>query len=135
MMDIERISRKIREEKDNIVAKAFTCQIASLLMTNGIVPIMTEYRKEDLDSITDTDRYKLVYELGVTFDKLDTSEHDRQIRAEAIEEVLNKVSCYISEMKKYYDMSQDPSFISAIAEAQKIRRIIWDLKEQNNEID
>lgn len=86
MMDIERISKKIREEKDNLIAKAFTCQISSLLLTNGIVPIMTEYRKNDLESITDTDRYKLVYELGVTFDTLDTTEHDKQIRAEVIEE-------------------------------------------------
>lgn len=87
-MDIERISKKIRDEKDNIVAKAFTTQIASLLLTNGIVPIMTEYGKEDLDLITDRDRYKLVYELGVTFDSLDTSEHDKQIKADVIEEVL-----------------------------------------------
>lgn len=89
MIDIERISEKIREEKDNIVAKAFTCQISSLLLTNGIVPIMTEYRKEDIDSITDADRYKLVYELGVTFDSLDTSEHDKQIKVDAINELID----------------------------------------------
>lgn len=89
MMDIERISKKIREEKDNLVAKAFTCQIASLLLTNGIVPIMSEYRKEDLDLITDADKYKLVYELGVTFDSLDTSEHDKQVRTDDIEECID----------------------------------------------
>lgn len=99
MCDIERISKKIAEEKDNLVAKAFTAQIASLLLTNGIVPIMTEYRKQDLESITDTDRYKLVYELGVTFDRLDTTDHDKQVRADERAEVIAEIS---REMRLLY---------------------------------
>lgn len=98
MMDIERISKKIREEKDNLIAKAFTCQISSLLLTNGIVPIMTEHKFEELETITDSERYKLVYELGVTFDSLDTTEHDKQIRAEVIEEFYNRLNKYKSDM-------------------------------------
>jgi len=94
MMDIKRISEKIREEKDNLVAKAFTCQISSLLLTNGIVPIMTEHSFEDLETITDSDRYKLVYELGITFDSLDTSKHDKQIRADVIEELVDAICCH-----------------------------------------
>lgn len=124
MYDIERISKKIAEEKDNLVAKAFTVQIASLLLTNGIVPIMTEYRKNDLETITDTDRYKLVYELGVTFDSLDTTEHDKQIRAEAFNDVMRLCDAYC-----HFDKSKHPSNGYVISRA-SLLDIVAKLKEK-----
>ncbi|MBQ0090255.1 MAG: hypothetical protein KBT27_13095 [Prevotellaceae bacterium] len=48
-------------------------------------------------------------------------------RAEAIDEILKKITIYIDEMKAFYKETQDSSFLCAIAEAQKIRRIIWDM--------
>lgn len=92
--DIERISKEIIEEKDNLVAKAFTFQISSLLLENGIVPIITEHTFGELETITDLDpitysnRYKLVYELGITFDSLDTSKHDKEIYNKALDDFV-----------------------------------------------
>lgn len=58
-------------------------------------------------------------------------EHDKQIRAEVIEEILNKVNSYIADMKKYFSETQDETFLCAISETQKVRNIIRDmLKEQ-----
>lgn len=94
MLDIERIAKEIREEKDNAIAKAFTCQIASLIIANGIVPIMTEHSFDELETITDSNRYKMVYRFGVTFDSLDTSEHDKQIYNQALEDMANKIKEY-----------------------------------------
>lgn len=84
MMDIKRITDQIIEAKENMIARAFTIQITSLLIKNGIVPIMTEHREKDLESITDKNRYKIVYKFGVTFDELDTSKHDAKVKADAI---------------------------------------------------
>lgn len=86
MIDIQEITRKIIEEKENIVAKAFTVHIGELLKENGIVPVMTEYTKQDIDNVTDASEYKMVTEFGVALKELDTSKHDAKVRAEAIEE-------------------------------------------------
>lgn len=65
---------------------------------------------------------------------IDTSEHDKQIRAEVIDGILNKVNSYIADMKKYFSETQDETFLCAISEAQKVRNIIRDmLKEQKHE--
>lgn len=92
MIDIQEITRKIIEEKENIIAKAFTVQIGELLKENGIVPVMTEYTKQDIDNITDASEYKMVTEFGVAFKELDTSKHDAQVKADAIYEFGNWLS-------------------------------------------
>lgn len=129
-MDIERISKKIREEKDNLIAKAFTSQITSLLVKNGIVPIITEHKRQDLESIADTERYLLVYKLGVTFDSLDTSEHDKQIRAEVIDECIDIITKimpaepFLIKSKHYEDWKKKTT------ELRMLRDMLEELKEQ-----
>ena len=87
-MTIDEITEKIIESKNNYIAKAFTMHIGSLLLNNGIVPIMTEYTGNDVKNITDADEYKLVMEYGVDFKELDCSEHDKEIYNNAIDDFI-----------------------------------------------
>ena len=81
---IDDITKKIIETRNNDIAKAFTMHIGSLLLNNGIVPVMTEYTGNDVKNITDTNEYKLVMEYGVAFKELDCSKHDKEIYNKAI---------------------------------------------------
>ena len=65
--------------------------IGSLLINNGIVPIMTEYTRNDDENITDTNEYKLVMEYGISFKELDCSKHDNEIYKKAIDDFVQKV--------------------------------------------
>ena len=87
-MTIDEITDKIIESKNNDIAKAFTMHIGSLLINNGIVPIMTEYAENDVKSITDPDEYKLVMEYGIAFKELDCSKHDKEIYNKAIDDFV-----------------------------------------------
>ena len=87
-MTIDEITDKIIESKNNDIAKAFTMHIGSLLINNGIVPIMTEYTRNDVKNITDADEYKLVMEYGVAFKELDCSKHDKEIYNKAIDDFV-----------------------------------------------
>ena len=90
-MTIDEITEKIIESKNNDIAKAFTMHIGSLLINNGIVPIMTEYTRDDVENITDTNEYKLVMEYGISFKELDCSKHDNEIYKKAIDDFVHKV--------------------------------------------
>ena len=90
-MTIDEITDKIIESKNNDIAKAFTMHIGSLLLNNGIVPIMTEYTGNDAKNITDPDEYKLVIEYGIAFKELDCSEHDKGIYNKAIDDFVKLV--------------------------------------------
>ena len=90
-MTIDEITDKIIESKNNDIAKAFTMHIGSLLINNGIVPIMTEYTGNDVKNITDTNEYKLVMEYGVAFKELDCSKHDKEIYNKAIDDFVEYV--------------------------------------------
>lgn len=85
-MTIDEITDKIIENKNNDIAKAFTMHIGSLLLNNGIVPVMTEYTGNDVKNITDTNEYKLVMEYGIAFKELDCSKHDKEIYNKAIDD-------------------------------------------------
>ena len=87
-MTIDEITDKIIESKNNDIAKAFTMHIGSLLLNNGIVPVMTEYTGNDVKNITDTDEYKFVMEYGVAFKELDCSKHDKGIYNKAIDDFV-----------------------------------------------
>ena len=65
--------------------------IRSLLLNNGIVPIMTEYTRNDVKNITDKNEYKLVMEYGVAFKELDCSKHDKEIYNKALDDCLKIV--------------------------------------------
>ena len=87
-MTIDDITEKIIETRNNDIAKSFTMHIGSLLINNGIVPIMTEYTRNDVKNITDANEYKLVMEYGVTFKELDCSKHDKEIYNKAIDDFV-----------------------------------------------
>ena len=89
-MSIDEITEKIIESKNNDIAKAFTMHIGSLLINNGIVPVMTEYTGNDIKNITDTNEYKLVMEYGVAFKELDCSMHDKEIYNKAIDDFIHE---------------------------------------------
>ena len=86
---IDDVTEKIIETRNNDIAKAFTMHIGSLLLNNGIVPVMTEYTGNDVKNITDTNEYKLVREYGVAFKELDCSKHDKEIYNKAIDDFVN----------------------------------------------
>ena len=88
-MTIDEITEKIIESKNNDIAKAFTMHIGSLLINNGIVPIMKKYTRNDVKNITDTNEYKLVMEYGIAFKELDCSKHDKEIYNKAIDDFVN----------------------------------------------
>ena len=85
-MTIYEITEKIVESKNNDIAKAFAMHIGSLLINNGIVPIMTEYTINDVKNIKDANEYKLVTEYGISFNELDCSKHDREVYNKAIDD-------------------------------------------------
>ena len=91
-MTIDEITEKIIESKNNDIAKAFTMHIGSLLINNGIVPIITEYTRNDVKNITDTNEYKLVMEYGIAFKDLDCSKHDKEIYNNAIDDFVKFAS-------------------------------------------
>ena len=90
-MTIEEIKEKIIESRNNDIAKAFTLHISSLLLHNGIVPIMTEYTENDVENIEDKNEYKLVMEYGIAFKELDCTEHDKKIYNKAIDDFVEKI--------------------------------------------
>ena len=90
-MTIEEITEKIIESKNNDIAKAFTMHISSLLLHNGIEPIMTEYTENDVENIEDTDEYKIVMEYGIAFKELDCTEHDKKIYNKALDDFAEKI--------------------------------------------
>lgn len=118
---IDEIVQKITEEKNNLIAQAFTSQIGSLLISNGIVPIMREYTQNDMKTIMDSDRYKLVMEFGVAFDELDTTEHDKKIKADAIEPIMRGIDDFRTlerKMCKYFnevDMNKEKDDLERLA--------------------
>ena len=85
---IDDVTEKIIETRNNDIAKAFTMHIGSLLLNNGIVPVMTEYTGNDVKNITDTNEYKLVMEYGIAFKELDCSKHDKEIYNKAIDDFV-----------------------------------------------
>ena len=88
-MTIDEITEKIIESRNNDIAKAFTLHISSLLLHNGIVPVMTEYTGNDVKNITNTDEYKFVMEYGIAFKELDCSKHDKEIYNKALDDFAN----------------------------------------------
>ena len=105
-MTIDEITEKIIESKNNDIAKSFTMHIGSLLINNGIVPIMTEYTGNDVKNITNTDEYKFVMEYGIAFKELDCSKHDKEIYNKALDDFVNACEKQFTMMygQRYVDM-------------------------------
>lgn len=123
-MSIDEITEKIIESKNNDIAKAFTMHIGSLLINNGIVPIMTEYTGNDVKNITDANEYKLVMEYGIAFKELDCSNHDKEIYNKAIDDFVDK----------FISLCDDGEFMAQINEfsATTILELAEQLRSENN---
>lgn len=126
-MTIDEITDKIIESKNNDIAKAFTMHIGSLLINNGIVPIMTEYTRNDVKNITDTNEYKLVMEYGIAFKELDCSEHDKEIYNKAIDDFAKLVETWCWKHEQYNQ--DDLNKLMNIAEQLK-EGVKWNIKRR-----
>ena len=132
-MTIDKITDKIIESKNNDIAKAFTMHIGSLLINNGIVPIMTEYTRNDVKNITDTNEYKLVMEYGIVFKELDCSEHDKEIYNKAIDDFVKAiVDRWLSANDDKYCITHSDNYLKVIKEiAEQLKDgVKWNIKRR-----
>ena len=111
-MTIEEITEKIIESRNNDIAKAFTLHISSLLLRNGIVPIMTEYTENDVENIEDTDEYKIAMEYGIAFKELDCTEHDKKIYNKAIDDYSKELKEYLRRFTVHYVSDADFDYVA-----------------------
>lgn len=86
----DEITKRIAEEEDNAIAKAFAIYSADLLRRNGIVPIMTKVELP-FEECSETNKYQIALRYGYVFETLDTSEHDKQI----MDDVIGKIYSYV----------------------------------------
>ena len=117
-MMIDEITEKIIESKNNDIAKAFTMHIGSLLINNGIVPIMTEYTANDIKNITDANEYKFVMEYGIAFNEIDCSKHDKEIYNKALDDFVKFANDMPTVETK--DGTTRPMWLEEIAEQLKV---------------
>ena len=111
-MMIEEIAEKIIESRNNDIAKAFTLHISSLLLHNGIVPIMTEYTENDAENIEDKDEYKIAMEYGIAFKELDCTEHDKKIYNKAIDDYNKELKEYLRRFTVHYVSDADFDYVA-----------------------
>lgn len=86
-MTIDEIAKDILKKEDNQLAKAFTMTVGSLLISNGIQPIIIK-SLVSWDENDDLNKYIIRKEYNVTFD-IDTAEHDKKVREDAIDELVS----------------------------------------------
>lgn len=79
------ITKRIAEEEDNAIAKAFTMYIGYCLRREGIIPILTKVEMP-YEECSDKNEYQIVSRYGYIFERLDTTEHDKQIIADEREQ-------------------------------------------------
>lgn len=81
------IAKEIADRKEYVITRAFTSQIAELLQKNGIIPICSE-RYINLNP--DVPNYSSVRRVAVSFDMLDCTKHDREVREEAYRDFIKE---------------------------------------------
>lgn len=84
------ITKRIAEEEDNAIAKAFTMYIGDCLRREGIIPILTKV-EAPCQEISNGNEYQIVSRYGYMFERLDTSEHDRQIINQTIDKCIQAI--------------------------------------------
>lgn len=117
-MTLNEIANDILRQENNQLAQAFTMCIGSLLLSKGIQPVI-EKSCEEWNANDDLNKYIIRKEYNATFD-IDTTEHDKQIRADAIEECIKLVKDSIR--------SEDACTMGWIVSG------LEQLKEQKNEV-
>lgn len=81
------IAKDMAEQKDISVVRAFVLQIAELLGKNGIIPICTE-RYMNINS--DKSSYSFIRKINISFDELDCTKHDREVRKQAYRDFIKE---------------------------------------------
>ena len=81
------IAKDMAEQKDIAVVRAFVFQITELLQKNGIMPICTE-RYMNINS--DKSSYSIIKKINISFDELDCTEHDREVRKQAYRDFIKE---------------------------------------------
>ena len=81
------IAKDMSEQKDIAVVRAFVFQITELLQKNGIIPICSE-RYINLNP--DVPNYSSVRRVAVSFDMLDCTKHDREVRKQAYRDFIKE---------------------------------------------
>lgn len=81
------IAKEIAEWKDGVITRAFVVQIAELLQKNGIIPICSE---RFINLNPDVPNYSSVRRITVSFDELDCTEHDREVRKQAYRDFIKE---------------------------------------------
>ena len=81
------IAKDMAEQKDVSVVRAFVFQITELLQKNGIMPICTErYMNINSDKLS----YSFIRKINISFDELDCTKHDREVRKQAYRDFINE---------------------------------------------
>jgi hypothetical protein len=81
------IAKDMAERRDSVITRAFISQIAELLQKNGIMPICTE-RYMNINS--DKSSYSIIKKINISFDELDCTEHDREVRKQAYRDFIKE---------------------------------------------
>lgn len=81
------IAKETADRKEYVITRAFTSQIAELLQKNGIIPICSE-RYINLNP--DVPNCSSVRRVAVSFDMLDCTKHDREVRKQAYRDFIKE---------------------------------------------
>lgn len=81
------IAKDMAERRDSAITRAFISQIAELLQKNGIMPICTE-RYMNINS--DKSSYSIIRKINISFDELDCTKHDREVRKQAYRDFIKE---------------------------------------------
>lgn len=81
------IAEEISKCKDGIITRAFVRQITGLLQKNGIIPI---YSERFINLNPDVPNYSSVRRVTVSFDELDCTKHDREVRKQAYRDFIKE---------------------------------------------
>lgn len=81
------IAEEISKCKDGIITRAFVRQITGLLQKNGIIPICSE---RFINLNPDVPNNSSVRRVTVSFDELDCTEHDREVREQAYRDFIKE---------------------------------------------
>lgn len=92
------IAKDMAEQKDISVVRAFIFQIAELLGENGIMPICTErYMNINFDKSSPN----IIRKVNISFDELDCTKHDREVRKQAYRDFIKEFENRIDSKDMY----------------------------------
>lgn len=88
-MLLNEIAKSVAEKIDNEIAKSFVLNAGEMLIDQGI-RLYIDYQKVEEEVIEDENKSEYHTTYNIKFAGIDTSEHDKQIKADAIDEFVDK---------------------------------------------